>query len=70
MTYDVTGAPLTVNMAQFKSAVTARWYDPTNGTYTTITGSPFANNGAMIFTPPGANSTGDPDWILVLRAGS
>jgi chitodextrinase len=67
MTYDVTGAALTVNMAQFKSAVTARWYDPTNGTYTPITGSPFANNGTMVFTPPGRNSTGDPDWILVLQ---
>jgi hypothetical protein len=70
LTYDVTGSAVKVNMAVFRSGVTVRWYDPTNGNYTTIAGSPFANNGSMVFTPPGANSTGDADWVLMLQAGS
>ena len=70
ITYDVTGGTVTVNMAEFKSAVTARWYDPSNGAYTTIQGSPFVNSGSVPFTPPGNNGGGDSDWVLVLQAGS
>jgi hypothetical protein len=70
MTYDVTGATLTVNMGVFKSAVTARWYDPSNGTYHAISGSPFTNSGVQQFTGPGKNGDGNSDWVLVLQAGS
>lgn len=58
---------LTVNMTKLKGAVTARWFDPTNATYATIAGSPFADTGTQNFTSPGNNSTGDPDWILMLQ---
>jgi hypothetical protein len=50
------------------STVTARWFDPTNGAYTPIAGSPFANSGTRQFTPSGNNSGGSPDWVLVLAA--
>jgi len=39
--------------------VTARWFDPTSGTFTAISGSPFANTGSHNFTTPGNNSNGD-----------
>jgi hypothetical protein len=67
--YMPTARTITINMTQLAATVTAQWYDPTNGTYTTITGSPFANTGTRQFTPPATNNAGDSDWALVLTAG-
>ncbi|HUA06327.1 MAG TPA: DUF4038 domain-containing protein [Solirubrobacteraceae bacterium] len=58
---------ITVNLAQMAGSTTARWFDPTNGTFTSISGSPFTNSGSHSFTPPGNNSAGDADWVLVLQ---
>ena len=58
---------ITVDMSKLASLATARWYDPTNGEYTKIDGSPFVNAGSRKFTPPGNNSSGDGDWVLVLE---
>jgi hypothetical protein len=58
---------VTVNMASFSGRVTAQWFDPANGTYTQISGSPFTNTGSHQFTIPGNNSGGDPDWVLLLQ---
>jgi hypothetical protein len=57
---------LTVNMAKFAGPVTAQWFDPTNGTYSKLSGSPFANTGRQNFSPSGNNSAGDPDFVLLL----
>ena len=57
-----------VDMTKLSGTVTARWYDPANGTYTNISGSPFPNSGSWQFTPPGNNSDGNGDWVLVLEA--
>ncbi|HVO79758.1 MAG TPA: DUF4038 domain-containing protein [Terriglobales bacterium] len=57
---------VTVDMSKFNAAVTARWYDPAAGSFTAISGSPFANSGAQDFSSPGSNADGDPDWVLVL----
>jgi hypothetical protein len=62
-----TSQSFTVHMNAFSGPVTAQWYDPTNGTYTPI-GSGLANSGSRTFTSPGANSAGDNDWLLVLKA--
>jgi hypothetical protein len=59
---------VTVNMTKLSRPVTARWYDPSNGAYTTISGSPFPNTGSRQFTPPNSNATGTGDWVLVLQA--
>jgi hypothetical protein len=67
VTYCPNSATLTVNLAAFNSAVTAQWYDPSNGAYLSISGSPFPNSETQIFTPPGSNNDGDPDWVLVLH---
>jgi len=58
---------VTVDLSQLSGSVSARWYDPTNGTYAAIDGSPFANTGSRQFTPPGDNAAGDDDWVLVLE---
>ena len=66
MVYMPTSRAVTVNMAKMSGQVTAQWYDPTNGKYTSI-GS-FANTGSHQFPAPGNNSGGDSDWVLVLNA--
>ncbi len=45
--------------------VRLRWYDPTNGTYTTISASE-AQNGSRSVTYAGNNSAGDGDQVLVV----
>jgi len=67
MAYMPTRRTITVDMTQLSGPVTARWYDPANGTYSSIAGSPFANTGTRQFMPAGNNSVGDGDWVLVLE---
>jgi len=66
--YMPTVRTVTVNMASLKGPAKATWFDPTNGTYTSIAGAPLANSGTHEFTPPGKNHEGDGDWVLVLDA--
>ena len=62
---------VTIDLAQVAGpGVTARWYDPTNGTFTTIAGSPFAASGANVFRPGSVNSVGQGDWVLVLESST
>jgi hypothetical protein len=70
MAYVPTIRTITVDMSKLESTATARWYDPTNGKYVDIDGSPFVNTGSRKFTPPGNNSSGDRDWVLVLEASA
>jgi len=57
---------LTTNMTKFAGTITAKWFDPTNASYTSI--GTFSNTGTHDFTPTGNNSAGDPDRVLVLTA--
>ena len=59
--------PIKIDMSKLAGSTEARWYDPTNGKYLEIEGSPFANVGSKQFTPPRNNSAGDGDWVLVLE---
>jgi hypothetical protein len=65
--YLPTARAFSVTMTQLSGPATAWWFDPTAGTYSTVSGSPFANTGTRNFTTPGNNSAGDPDWVLVLQ---
>jgi hypothetical protein len=68
LTYVPSATTLTIAMNNSAGAnVTAQWFDPTNGSFTTIPGSPFPNTGTQSFATPGLNSAGDPDWVLVLQ---
>jgi Protein of unknown function (DUF4038)/Putative collagen-binding domain of a collagenase len=64
------GGMISVAMGQMAGSTSARWYDPTNGTFTSIAGSPFTNSGSQTFTPPSTNSGGGTDWVLVLQASA
>jgi Protein of unknown function (DUF4038)/Concanavalin A-like lectin/glucanases superfamily/Putative collagen-binding domain of a collagenase/Fibronectin type III domain len=68
--YTPASTTLTVSMSQLNGPVTARWFDPVNGTFTAISGSPFANSGTHNFATPGNNSGGDSDWVLLLEANA
>ena len=68
MAYLPSGQTITVDMTKLNSSAKAQWYDPANGTFATITGSPFSNTGARNFSPPAANSAGDKDFVLVLES--
>jgi uncharacterized protein DUF4038/collagenase-like protein with putative collagen-binding domain len=59
---------ITIDLAQLAGPAIARWYDPSNGMYSSITGSPFANTGQRAFAPPGNNAEGAGDWVLVLES--
>lgn len=59
---------ITVNMANLKGSASAKWFDPTDGDYRTVSGEPFANSGMRKFTPPGKNHDGAGDWVLLLAA--
>jgi hypothetical protein len=67
--YLPTRSAVTVDMTKFSGPVTGRWYDPSNGKYSTITGSPFSNSGTHNFTPPSNNAGGESDWVLYLAQG-
>jgi len=67
MAYVPSARTLTVDMTRLSGPVTARWYDPAAGTFTTIPGSPFSNAGALNFSTPRTNADGDEDWVLVLE---
>jgi hypothetical protein len=68
MVYAPTSRTMTLDLTRMAGPVTAEWYDPTNGVFSSSAGSPFPNSAGQTFTPPGANSAGDPDWVLVLTA--
>ena len=68
--YFPTRRNVTVSMSKFAGSVNAKWFDPSNGTYSTISGSPFNNAGNKHFSPPGNNSDNNGDWVLVLETAS
>jgi hypothetical protein len=68
--YMPTNRTITIDMTRLSASATARWYDPANGVYSTIPGSPFSNTGSQRFVPPGNNSEGSSDWVLVLKVDS
>jgi hypothetical protein len=62
---------LTLCLTNFAGPVTAKWYDPSAGTYSPVAGSPFANTiVAKNVATPGNNAANDPDWVMLLKAGS
>jgi len=65
--YMPTVRSISVNLALFSAQVIVQWFDPSTGVYTPVLGSPFANSGSQVFTPPGNDSDGNGDWVLLFR---
>jgi hypothetical protein len=57
---------ITVDLAAFAGEITAQWFDPTNGSYTSA--GTFSPSGTHTFTPTSNNSAGDKDWVLLLQS--
>ena len=57
---------ITVNMKILADKMYGYWFDPTTGMYTSIGDVPITNKSVHSFTPPGKNSRGEGDWVLVL----
>jgi len=58
---------LTIAMSQLAGPANARWYNPTSGAFTAVSGGPFTNSGSHVFTTPGDNGTGANDWALLIE---
>jgi len=69
-----TGAGVTtfsVDLRSMKGASRGRWWNPTSGAYTAITGDAYtlpSTSAAQSFMTPGNNGTGFNDWMLVVDA--
>jgi hypothetical protein len=50
--------------------IAARWYDPANGDFSKVEGSPFPATGSQNFRPDSKNSAGFGDWALILQSQS
>jgi hypothetical protein len=50
--------------------VGARWYDPANGRFTDVGGSPFQPVASLRLRPEAKNSAGFEDWALILESRS
>jgi hypothetical protein len=48
--------------------VSVSWYDPVSGAYNSAAGSPFPASGSQTFRAAGTNSSGDGDWVLIMRS--
>jgi hypothetical protein len=55
-----------VDVSVLKGEINGRWLDPTNAKYIAIKENAFNKKGVQTFTPPGKNSRGENDWVLIL----
>jgi Protein of unknown function (DUF4038)/Putative collagen-binding domain of a collagenase len=60
---------ITVDMTTLGGIVRARWFDPTNAGHIVVA-TGLSNSGSRSFAPPGVNSAGANDWVLVLDTGA
>ncbi len=59
---------VTVDMTKMAGTTRAQWFDPSSGTYASVSGSPFPNTGTATFMPPGKTSDNSLDWVLLLQS--
>lgn len=57
--YTPTERTLTFDQTKLRSGSTARWFDPTDGSF---------RPASAPFKTPGKNSAGDTDWVLIFQA--
>ncbi len=67
MAYVPSAGTITVDLGTFSGPVTARWYDPTDGTFTSDRRRPVRERRKRHFPTPATNAAGDNDWVLVLE---
>jgi hypothetical protein len=60
----------TLDTVAFAGPVVARWFNPTDGSFTPMQGSPLPNRGKFHLSTPGANGAKANDWVLVVQVQS
>lgn len=71
LAYVPNGGLVTFALSGFSGPVTVEYMDPTTGTRTAASGSPFAASGSQSFTAStamGNNAAGNPDWLIFFRS--
>lgn len=58
--------PVKIDMTAMRGNAYGYWFDPTSGSYRLVAGSPLKNSGVRELMPPGKNSRGENDWVLLL----
>jgi hypothetical protein len=61
LAYCPVSTTITGDMTQMRGRTKARWFDPSNTTFSRIDVSPFRNTGTHGFTTPGNSGDGNPD---------
>lgn len=62
------GSPsIRIDMTALNGVAGGRWFDPASGGSVEISEAPLMNTGTRSFAPPGKNSSGATDWVLVLE---
>jgi hypothetical protein len=61
------GTSVKTDLSRLRGPLRARWYDPTSGELKAVEDLPLAAGGGSELTPPGLNSAGETDWVLVLE---
>lgn len=69
MAYMPSGRGLTVDLSRLSGAGQAQWFDPASG-QPSGSAEAVSNSGSQTFNPPGNNSGGDDDWVLVISTPS
>lgn len=64
--YVPSGRTLTLDLSGFDGPVRARWFDPTDGSWTAAREAPLRPRAGTQLATPGVNTAGDTDWALVL----
>jgi hypothetical protein len=59
---------ISIDSSKLAPNVTARWYDPSAGTFSGSVRPVFKIGNIEAFRPPAKNKDGDGDWVLVLSA--
>lgn len=68
LAYIPTNRQITIDRTQMSGTFRGRWWDPTNGSFSAISGSPWPNTGTVQITPAATNAAGSTDWVLLLEA--
>lgn len=61
---------LSIQLSSFSAPVALRWYNPTSGTFTLASESPYPNHGIREFRTPGDNGSRQNDWVMVFETNN
>ena len=61
---------ITVDLTRLNGSISAAWFDPSDGTYQPVSGSPFSQHRNATTHSAGHNTAGASDWVLVLETAA